>query len=90
MSPPSRSDSGYAASQSGASLPPPDRPGIGDRHDVAVAVDLVVVHHQVTADHARDLLTAHAARCGLDLDHLASEVIDRGASIVSRRSTTRP
>jgi hypothetical protein len=90
MSAPSPSDSGYAASPSGASLLPPVRPGISDRHDVAVAVDLVMVHHKVTADHARDLLTAHAARCGLDLGQLASEVIDRGASIVSRRSTACP
>jgi len=52
--------------------------------DLAVAVDLVMLHRGLTADAAHDLLRVHAQATGRDLDQVASDVIDLGTSRLPR------
>ena len=58
--------------------------GPSDGIDLAVAVDLVVVHRGLTADEAHALLCRHAEATGRDLDDVASDVIDLGTSRLPR------
>ncbi|MGO4663124.1 ANTAR domain-containing protein [Terrabacter sp. 2TAF16] len=60
------------------------RSGPSDGIDLAVAVDLVVVHRGLTADEAHALLCRHAEATGRDLDDVASDVIDLGTSRLPR------
>ena len=52
--------------------------------DLAVAVDLVMLHRGLTADAAHDLLRVHAQATGRDIDQVASDVIDLGTSRLPR------
>ena len=58
--------------------------GRSDGIDLAVAVDLVVVHRGLNADEAHELLCRHAEATGRDLDDVASDVIDLGTSRLPR------
>ena len=60
------------------------RPGPSDGIDLAVAVDLVMVHRGLSADDAHALLCRHAEATGRDLDDVASDVIDLGTSRLPR------
>lgn len=62
----------------------PGRGHPSDGIDVAVAVDLVMLHRGLTAEEAHDLLRAHAEASGRDLGHVASDVIDLGTSRLPR------
>ncbi|WP_020145380.1 ANTAR domain-containing protein [Terracoccus sp. 273MFTsu3.1] len=59
-------------------------PGRSDGIDLAVAVDLVVLHRGLTAGEAHELLCRHAEATGRDLDDVASDVIDLGTSRLPR------
>ncbi len=55
-----------------------------DDLDLAVAVDLVMLHRRLPVDEAQDLLRAHAVATGRDLHQVASDVIDLGTSRLPR------
>jgi len=59
-------------------------PGPSDGIDLAVAVDLVMVHRGLTIDDAHALLCRHAEGTRRDLDDVATDVIDLGTSRLPR------
>lgn len=62
----------------------PTPSGTSDGIDLAVAVDLVMLHRGLTADEAHALLRRHARTSGRDLDQVASDFIDLGTSRLPR------
>ena len=63
---------------------PSRRSGTPNGRDLAVAVDLIMLHRCLSADEAHDLLRGHAAATGRDLDEVASDVIDLGTARLLR------
>jgi hypothetical protein len=82
------SDRGARRDRSDATIDRPPAPSrrsaTPNGRDVAVAVDLIMLHRCLTADEAHDLLRGHAAATGRDLGDVASDVIDLGTARLLR------